>query len=220
MNIENLEYNTAREKLIIKEYGRNIQKLIEYAHTIEDKDQRTRYCHFVVQIMEQMNPHREGGDIKRKLWDHLHLISNFSLDIDSPFPKPAIDDILARPEPMAYKNDPVKFKQYGKNIEKIIQKAVEFEDEETKKILIRIIANHLKKLYLNWNRESVSDELIIDHLNTLSQGKLEIPEDLELHSTSDILAKQRKKKPAINPKKEHFHKGKKPYNKGGQKYKK
>ena len=195
MEIKELEYNTAREQLVISEYGRNIQKLIDFAKTIENRDERTRYCHFIVQVMGQMNPQREGGDVKRKLWDHLHLIANLELDIDSPYPVPEPSAIFAKPEPLKYSDRPVTFKQYGKNIEYIIEKTVELEDEEIKKLMVKIIGNHLKKLYLNWNRESVSDELINDHIKKLSGGKLEITDDIELNATSDILAKTRKKKP-------------------------
>lgn len=206
MNTENLEYNTARDQLVIKEYGRNIQKLINYSKTIEDKNERTRFCHFVVQVMGQMRPHHEGGDVKRKLWDHLHLIANMELDVDSPYPLPEPETIFAKPEPLAYSDRPVTFKQYGKNIEYIIEKTIELEDEEIKKLMVKIIGNHLKKLYLNWNRESVSDELINEHLKKLSGDKLEITEDITLNSTSDILAKTRKKKPVQQ---KNDHKGRK-----------
>lgn len=195
MVTENLEYNTARDQMVIREYGRNVQKLISFAKTIEDRNERTRFCHFIVQVMGQMHLHREGGDVKRKLWDHLHLIANLELDVDSPYPMPEPEAIFAKPEPLDYNSRPVQFKQYGKNIERIIEKTVELEDEEIKKLMIKILGNHLKKLYLNWNRESVSDELINEHMKQLSNGKLEITEDIELNSTSDILAKMRRKKP-------------------------
>jgi hypothetical protein len=171
-----------------------VQKLIDYAKTIEDRNERTRFCHYIVQIMGQMHPHREGGDVHRKLWDHMHLMANLELDVDAPYPKPEVEEIFKKPEPLSYNNDPLQFKQYGKNIEKIIKKAIDYEDEEMKKLLVKVIANHLKKLYLNWNRESVNDNLINEHLKKLSDGKLEIPEGLELNSTSDILARVRKKK--------------------------
>lgn len=194
MSTEHLEYNTTREKLVIREYGRNIQKLVDFAKTIEDKDERTRFCHFIVQIMGQSNVQREGGDVKRKLWDHMHIISNFELDVDSPYPLPSFEELTAKPEPLKYNDRPINFRQYGKNIERIVDKAIEFEDEEQKKVLIRIIANHLKKLYLNWNRESVSDELIGEHLKIISNGKLSIPEGVTLNTTSEILARTKRKK--------------------------
>jgi hypothetical protein len=206
MNKENLEYNTARDHLVIKEYGRNVQKLIHYSKTIEDRNERTRFCHFVVQVMGQMRPHYEGGDVKRKLWDHLHLIADMELEVDSPYPLPEPEAIFAKPDPLKYSDRSATFKQYGKNIEYIIEKTVELEDEEIKKLLVKIIGNHLKKLYLNWNRESVSDELINEHMKKLSGGKMEIPDDVTLNSTSDILAKTRKKKPVQQ---KNDHKGRK-----------
>lgn len=196
MSTEHLEYNTTREKMVIREYGRNIQKLINFAKTIEDKDERTRFCHFIVQIMGQMHVHTEGGDIKRKLWDHMHIISNFELDVDSPYPLPSYEELIAKPDPLTYDNRPIHFRQYGKNIERIAEKAIEFEEGEQKQALIKIIANHLKKLYLNWNRESVSDELIDQHLQTISNGNLKLPEGVTLNSTSEILAKTKRKKTA------------------------
>jgi len=196
MSTEHLEYNTTREKLVIREYGRNIQKLINFAKTIEDRDERTRFCHFVVQIMGQTNVHKEGGDVKRKLWDHMHIISNFELDVDSPYPLPSYEELVAKPDPLSYDNKPIEYKQYGKNIERIIDKAIEYEEGEQKQALIKIIANHLKKLYLNWNRESVSDELIASHLHAMSNGKLKIPEGVTLNTTSEILARNKRKKPS------------------------
>ncbi len=187
-----LEYNTERKPLIIRNYGRNIQKMVEFAKTIEEKDERTQFCYYIVRVMEQEQKN-STGDVQRMLWDHLHIISNFELDIDSPYPKPSEDEIFAKTEPLSYKDDKPTFKQYGKNIEYIIQKTIEEEDEEKKTFLTKIIANHMKKLYLNWNRESVSDELIIEHLEKLSDGKLTIKEE-DLRSTNDILLKIKKKK--------------------------
>ncbi len=194
MSTEHLEYNTTREKLVIREYGRNIQKMVNFAKTIEDKDERTRFCHFIVQIMGQTHVQKEGGDVKRKLWDHMHIISNFELDVDSPYPLPSYEELVAKPDPLSYSKRPIEYRQYGRNIELIIDKAIEFEEGEQKQALIKIIANHLKKLYLNWNRESVSDELIDQHLQSISNGKLKVPEDVTLNSTSEILAKTKRKK--------------------------
>ncbi|MCF8308998.1 MAG: DUF4290 domain-containing protein [Bacteroidales bacterium] len=194
MITENLEYNTTREKLVIGEYGRNIQKLISFAKTIENRDERTRFCHFIIQIMGQMHGYKEGGDVKRKMWDHMHIIANFELDVDAPYPLPSYEEFVAKPEPLTYSDSPLQYRQYGKNITQIIQKAIEFEEGEQKQALIKIIANHLKKLYLNWNRESVSDELIDKHLQNLSDGKLSIPEGVTLNTTSEILARTKRKK--------------------------
>ncbi len=190
-----MEYNTTREKLIIPEYGRNVQKLIEYAMTIEDREKRNNMAHLIVHIMAQMNPHvRENSDYRRKLWDHMFFISDFKLDVDSPYPKPTADILTEKPQPLEYKGNEIKFRHYGKNVEKIIQAAIEFEEGEEKDALIQTIANHLKKSYLSWNRESVNDSMINEHLKTLSDGKLYLKEDIQLNSTSEILAKTKKKR--------------------------
>ncbi|MCF8233621.1 MAG: DUF4290 domain-containing protein [Bacteroidales bacterium] len=190
-----MEYNSTRDKLIIPEYGRNVQKLIKFTMDMKDRDERTRMAHLIVSIMAQMNPTvKETSDYKRKLWDHMYFISDFKLEVDSPYPKPSADILTEKPKPLGYKEGDPKFRHYGKNVEKLIKAAVDFEDGEVKDALVMTIANHMKKAYLAWNRESVSDELIEDHLKSLSGGRLELKEDQQLNSTSDILAKTRKKK--------------------------
>ncbi|MCD4789879.1 MAG: DUF4290 domain-containing protein [Bacteroidales bacterium] len=192
-----MEYNTTRDKLVISEYGRNVQKLIKYAITIEDRKKRTDFTKIIVQIMGQMNPQvRDSGDFRHKLWDHLFIIADFKLDVDSPYPPPSIEFLTAKPEKLSYRENNIDFKIYGTNISKIIEVAIDFEEGPEKDALVHTIANHLKKSYLNWNRDSVSDDLIIEHLNTLSKGKLKLSEDRKLNATSDILARNRKKKPS------------------------
>lgn len=191
-----MEYNTARDKMIISEYGRNVQKLVNYAFTIEDREERTKFAKVIVQIMGQMNPGiRETGDFRHKLWDHLHIIAEFKLDVDAPYPPPTHVMQDTRPEKLAYDNNVIKYKVYGSNIAKIIQKAIEYEEGEEKDALVHAIANHLKKSYLNWNRESVDDDLIFEHLKTLSKGNLELKEELSLNSTNLILSRNKKKAP-------------------------
>ncbi|MCX6233704.1 MAG: DUF4290 domain-containing protein [Bacteroidetes bacterium] len=191
-----MEYNTTRNNLVIREYGRNIQKMIEYTIAIEDREKRTQLAKYIVNLMAQMNPvSREMGDVKHKLWDHLHIIADYKLDIDAPFPPPTPQEIALRPERIPYHNPgDIMFRYYGKNIDKIIDKAIEMEDGPEKQAITRTIANHLKKSYLSWNRESVTDELIADHLNTLSRGKLKLSDEDRLSHTNDILARNKKKK--------------------------
>lgn len=189
-----IEYNTTRDKLKIREYGRNIQKLITFAIAIEDKTERTQFCHFIIQVMSQIQTQKDGSDFKRKLWDHMHIISDFKLDVDSPFEVPTKTFYQTKPEPIEYKEKNLRFKQYGNNIEKIIEKAIEFEEGPEKETLIKIIANHLKKLYLHWNRESVNDDLINEHLKILSGGKLKLSEDFTYNSTGEILSRLKRRK--------------------------
>ncbi len=191
-----MEYNTTRDQMMIREYGRNIQKLVEYTMTIEDREKRTTFAKMIIQIMGQINPSaRESGDFRHKLWDHLHIISKFRLDVDSPYPAPSQDILYKKPDRVEYSEHSIKFKMYGNNITKIIEEAIKYEEGPEKDALVHNIANHLKKSYLNWNRESVADDLIFEHLETLSNGKLKLNEDLSLNTTSDILSKNKKKKP-------------------------
>jgi len=188
----NMEYNTERPKLVIAEYGRNIQRMIDYAISIEDREKRSKTARIIVNIMAQMNPHiRENEDYMHKLWDHLYYISDFKLDVDSPYPPPARDTFQKKPERIPYSDNKITFRHYGKYIEKLIEKISEMEDSDEKAYMIHVIANHLKKSYLNWNRDSVNDETIFKHLEELSGGKLKLTEDQQLLSTNEILSRNR-----------------------------
>ncbi len=190
-----IDYNTTRNKLVISEYGRNIQKMIEYALTLEDREKRTQAAHVIVSVMAQMNAQaKDTVDFEQKLWDHLHIISDFSLDVDCPYPAPDKQGIEAKPERVPYQNNDIKYKHYGRNLEMIIEKAVALEEGEEKDAFIQTIANHLKKSYLNWNRDSVNDELILQHLEILSAGKLKMPEKARLISTGDVVSRPPSKK--------------------------
>ena len=191
-----MEYNTTRDKLIISQYGRNVQKLIKHAITIEDREKRTNFAKMIIQIMGQMNPHaRDSGDFRHKLWDHLHIISDFKIDVDSSYDAPSKEQLAKKPEKLKYKEDKIKYKVYGSNLEKIIEIAKDYEEGAEKDALVHAIANHMKKSYLSWNRDSVNDELIFEHLEKLSDGKLKLKEGQRLTSTNEILAKNKKKKP-------------------------
>jgi len=191
-----MEYNTTREQMFIPEYGRNIQKMIQYICTIEDREKRTKYAKFIVNVMAQMHPSvKEGGDYKHKLWDHLFIIADFKLDVDAPYPPPPPLSLSTKPEHLSYHDKEIEFKHYGKNIALMIEKATDYEDGPEKDALVNAIANHMKKSYLNWNRESVNDELIEKHLNVLSKDKLKLNQDFRFTNTNDILARNKKKKP-------------------------
>ncbi len=190
-----MEYNTSRSKMNISEYGRNIQKMIEYIMSVEDKEKRNQLARATINVMGQLNPHlRDVNDFKHKLWDHLFIMSDFKLDVDSPYPVPSPETLSRKPEPLDYSSNNVTFKHYGRHIERIIEKACELEDGHMKDTLINLIANHLKKSYLTWNRDAVTDEEIAKHLEILSSGKLSLQKDVKLHETSDILSKNKKKK--------------------------
>ena len=176
-----LEYNSSRNKLVISEYGRHIQKLVEHALTLKDKEERQKMANGIIDIMGELNPQfRDVADFKHKLWDHLFVISNFELDVDSPYEKPIIEKLFEKPEPLAYPNSKIKYNHYGKIIELMIDEAVKMEDQELKSKLVIAIANQMKKSYVNWNLDTVEDEIILNQLTKLSKGKLIVPEGTEL----------------------------------------
>jgi hypothetical protein len=190
------DYNTQRSHMILPEYGRNIQKMVEYAVTIEDREERNRAARAIIAIMGNLNPHlRDVVDFKHKLWDHLYIISNFKLDIDSPYKKPTPEVLFEKPKTVPYSDYDIKYKHYGKIIELLIKEAIGFEEGAEKDTLIKLIANHMKKCYLTWNREVVTDEAIFEDLNKLSGGALKVPADLKLSESRDILSKNKKKRP-------------------------
>lgn len=198
-NIEK-DYNTRRPKMVIPEYGRNIQKMIDHAMTVENKEERNKIANAIISVMGQLNPHlRDIADFKHKLWDHLFIISDFKLDVDSPYPLPDREAIAKKPEKLAYPENNIKFKHYGKTIENLIEQAILIEEKEEKNALIRIIANLMKKTYLTFNRDSVNDELILADLKTLSQGKLQLEDTFEFLSTDEILSVDKTKRQANAP---------------------
>jgi hypothetical protein len=191
-----MEYNTTRKAMVIPEYGRNIQDMIQYTCSIEDREKRTRTAKFIINVMAQMNPQvRDSVDYKHKLWDHLYIISDFKMDVDAPYPPPSPLTLSTKPEHLSYHDKEIDFRHYGKNIALIIEKAIEYPEGPEKDALTKTIAIHLKKSYLNWNRDSVNDELIEEHLRILSGGKLKLKEDMKLTTTSDLLAKNKQRKP-------------------------
>lgn len=195
------DYNTRRARLILPEYGRNIQKMVEHLLTIEDREERNRAARAVIAVMGNLNPHlRDVADFKHKLWDHLAIISDFKLDIDSPYETPTPELLLEKPKKIPYNQKPIKFKHYGHSIVLMIEKAVEMEDGEERQDLVRMIAYHMKKSYLTWNREAVDDREILEDLATLSNNKLQLEPGMELPETRDILAKNVRKKKVMGKK--------------------
>lgn len=191
-----MEYNTTRGPLTISEYGRNLQEMIRYTCTIEDREKRTKAAKFIVNVMAQMTPQaKEIADYKHKLWDHLFIISEFKLDVDGPFDPPPPLTLSTKPERISYHEKEIAFRHYGKNIALIIEKATAYEEGPEKDALVRAIAIQLKKSYLNWNRDSVTDEVIEEHLRILSDGKLKLNEEIKLTATQDLLNRNKPRKP-------------------------
>lgn len=190
MEKEGLKYNTERENLIISEYGRNIQIMIKHLLEIEDRKKRTDAAHFIVNIMAQMNPQvKESNDYLHKLWDHLHIISEYKLDVDGPFDPPQADVIAAKPEHVGYHKNDIKQGHYGHYIPEFLNKINEIEDGPKKEALLIATANQMKRDYLNWNRETVNDLLILDDLYKLSGENIIMSMDTKLMSTAEIIPK-------------------------------
>ncbi|MGI6321752.1 MAG: DUF4290 domain-containing protein [Bacteroidales bacterium] len=189
------DYNTQRKRMALPEYGRNVQKMVDHIKTIEDRNERNRAARTIIQIMGNLNPHlRDEGDFKHKLWDHLALIAEFDLDIDSPYPMPEPTRFVEKPRQVPYQQGNIKFLHYGKIIELMIDAAVKLEEGEEKEYMTTLIVNQMKKSYVTWNRSQVADEVIINDLNYLSKGKLKITEGVKILEIKELLP-QTKKKP-------------------------
>ncbi len=186
-------YNTDRKPLIIPEYGRYIHKMVAYLKTIEDRELRNKNAQAIVKMLGRQNTHlRDVPDFQHKLWDHLFIMADFDLDVDSPFPKPSPEKLKARPEKLRYPKTGYQFRYYGQIIKKMIDETVKWEESELKDLLIRTIANHMKKNYLTWNKDTVSDEVIFEHLRILSDGKINLKSnEYELRESSELVKKRK-----------------------------
>ena len=173
--------------MIIPEYGRHIQDLVDHAIKLEDRTKRNEMVLAIVDVMGQLNPHlRDVADFTHKLWDHVHIMSDFKLDVDSPYPTPKPEQFQEKPRKIPYPDNNIRFKHYGRGTEKLIDKAVAMEDGEEKEALIEAIANLMKKHYLTWSRNSVDDAQIISDVKRISRGNLAVPEGVELISSKEI----------------------------------
>jgi hypothetical protein len=191
---DQLEYNTEREHLIIPEYGRHLQKMINHAVAQDSKEERNRLAKAIISVMGNMQPHlRDVPDFQHKLWDQLFIMSDFKLDAESPFDKPTEEQLNLRPEPLSYPQNFPKYRFYGNNIKTMIDVANTWEAGEMKDALQYTIANHMKKSFLNWNKDTVEDVVIFGHLFELSNGKIDLRDSKEpLSEISSLLKVQRK----------------------------
>lgn len=191
----NQDYNTQRKRMSLPEYGRNVQKMVDHMKTIKDRDERSRAARTIIGIMGNLNPGlRDSGDIKHKLWDHLTIIADFELDIDTPYPPPKEEILKSKPGRVPYKQGQTKYRHYGHVLEMMIEEACKLEEGEEKNYLITLIANQMKKSSASWNRGQANDDVILKDLSLLSGNKLIIPEDIKLLDIKDLLG-PRKKKP-------------------------
>ncbi|OYD47446.1 hypothetical protein CHU00_00795 [Sphingobacterium cellulitidis] len=175
------DYNSTRPKLILAEYGRNVQNMVDYICTLSDREERNRLAQVVIDMMGVLNPHlRDVSDFKHKLWDHLYIISDFKIDVDSPYPIPTKENIHHKPETLKYPNHNIKFKHYGHTVEEMIKKTLNISNPEARQKMTLSVANFMKMAYLTWNKDSVSDDQILQDLSTLSHGELQLPADTVL----------------------------------------
>ena len=179
-----MEYNTTKQPLILPEYGRNVQMMADYLLTIEDRDRRTEAAKELVSIMVNMNPTvRETKDYRQKMWNFLAEMCEYKLEVDFPFPITKVTD-LPKPEKLQYNLNDIRFRHYGYTVERMIKAAVELPEGEEKDVLVRMIANNMKRNYVLWNQKSVTDEIIVSDLLRLSQGRLSLPSDVKLMNVS------------------------------------
>ncbi|MBZ0206809.1 MAG: DUF4290 domain-containing protein [Flavobacteriales bacterium] len=191
MNIE-FDYNTQRNHLVIPEYGRLVQRMVE--HTLEevDREKRTRMARAIVQTIGKLNPQlRNNENSDRTFWDHVHIMSGFALDVESPYPVPTEEGLKTKPEPVAYPKTAIRFGHYGKLVERMVEECVAMEEGPEKAAFTLLIANQMKKQFLAWNRDSVSDGAILKDLAELSKGQLKFDPEMQLASTDSLLQAQR-----------------------------
>lgn len=195
-----MDYNTQNKKLILPEYGRNIQKMVDYAISLEDKETQKKAVKTIISVMGNLYPHlRDVPDFRHKLWDHLAILSDFKLCEDSPYPLPVMAEIKKRPEKMPYNNQRIKYKHYGKTMEQFISKIDSIEDEKTRNEFISLLANHMKKSFVMWNNDSVENKQIIKDIQHLSP--IPIDHKIELKETKDFTPRRRPiKRSDKNPK--------------------
>ena len=184
-----LEYNTQLPDLRLSEYGRSVQQMVEHLQTIEERAKRSELAKTIVRVMINLNPGiKELDDYEHKLWDHLHIISGFQLDVDAPYPPPTVDQLNQKPGRVPYRESLIKFRFYGRNLQNMVEKASEMEDGDIKKAFINYIASFMVNSSRNWNDENLTPEAVIDHFATLAKDQLQLKAD-EL----DIMIDKRQK---------------------------
>jgi hypothetical protein len=183
-----MEYNTQRPNLLLSEYGRGMQKMVDKVVEVEDRDLRSKLSVSLMNVMINLNPGiKDLDNYQQKLWDHLHIMSDFKLDIDGPFPKPIPELIHQKPEPIPYNNVRIKFRFYGRNLQYMVDRATRVENEEVKQSFINMIASFMTNSSRNWNNENLTPEVITDHLKILSKDRLHLnSEDLNIHVEKDF----------------------------------
>lgn len=188
------DYNTQQKKLIMPEYGRNVQQMIDHCVSIEDREERTRCANTIINIMGNLFPHlRDVDDFKHKLWDHLAIMSDFKLDIDYPYEIIRKENLRTKPDRVPFTLTPIRYRHYGKTLERMIKKCEDYPDGPERDQLISLLANHMKKSFLTWNKEVVDDDKIFKDLREYSRGRIDLsPETFRLKESKEFLQKKNK----------------------------
>lgn len=182
-----MEYNSSRPRLIIPEYGRNVQKMVDFLTTIEDREKRNNQARNLIEIIGNLNPQiRDNPDFKQKLWDHMFIMSDFRLDVDCPYEKPEREILDEKPETVHYPQSSRKYRHYGHVIKDMVKYVATLEAGDYKKRLIKAVANHMKKTYLIWNKDTVEDEVIFNEMMDLAGGNINT-EDIELSNKEELV---------------------------------
>jgi len=192
-----MDYNSTRKILVLPEYGRHIQKMVDHALTIENREERTRCVNSIISVMGNLFPHlRDVSDFKHKLWDHIAIMSDFKLDIDFPYNLPEASNFTTKPEKVPYSDGKMRFRHYGKLIEQMIEQATTMEEGDLRNHLVSLIANHMRKSLLSWNKDYATDERIANDIENISKGKLTV---------TDLQVKAHEyREPQSRPRKKHF----------------
>ena len=178
-----MDYNSSRSHLLLKEYGRHVQMIVEACVREKDRTRRNEFAKELIELMGQLNPHlRNVEDFRHKLWDHLFIMSDYKLDVDSPYPIKGREEIEKKPARLPYPQSKIKYKHYGKNVEKLVDKAIKTEDVEKQAGFTQCIGNFMKLVYQNWSKENVNDETIKNDLRLLSRGALVVSDDQDINS--------------------------------------
>ena len=203
-----MDYNTQREKLILPEYGRYIHNMVQDAKKIPDKEARTRQIKAIINAMSLLNPHlREINDYQHKLWDHVYIMADYELDVDAPFPPPLREDFVTKPHAIGAELEPVRIMHYGRNIQNMVMAIASKPEGEERDAMTMALASYMRKQYLIWNKDTVSDQTIFNDISSLSGGTLTVPEGAKL---SEIQGEFRQPNSQRAPQRQNqWHKNKK-----------
>lgn len=215
-NIVIMDYNTQREKLLMPEYGRHVQKMIDFVKNIQDKDKRNEQVKAVIQIMGILNPQlRDLNDFKHKLWDHVQIISDFEIDIDSPYPVPTKETFLTHPDPITLETKPILERHYGRNIQNMIEVIASREDDEVKTAMINTLAYYMQQQYQIWKKDHATEEIIFKDIVRLSGGRIVIPEGAHIEQHVHVQHNSNSKAVSADSHNSHNSHGNKQYSKQG-----